>query len=51
MEGNKINSQSNVKINSQTFGAKCRTKKEIYILLTVDLGAYLPKCECLTTCK
>ena len=51
MKGNQINSQQNQKINAKTFAGKCKTKKEIYLLLTIDAKAFLPKCDCLTTCK
>ena len=51
MESKKIDSRQNQKINAKAWSAKCKTKKEIYILLTVDVGAYLPNVENITMCK
>ena len=49
MEG--INAQEiNVqhKITSFEFAAKFKSKREIFQLLTIDAGAYLPNYDCLT---
>ena len=35
-------------ITAATFGAKYRSKREIYQFLTVDVRAYLPDCDNVT---
>ena len=37
-----------MRVTSKEFSAKFSTKNEIYMFLTVDLGAYLPPPECVT---
>ena len=51
MDSNHINSQQNVKISAAQFGAKYRSKREVFNLLVLDAKAYLPKYETLTICK
>ena len=36
------------KITASTFASKFRSKREIYVFLTVDVRAYLPNCDNLT---
>ena len=48
MEGQQINAQANIKISAKEFSAKAKSKREVYILLTVDVKAYLPKYETIT---
>ena len=43
-----ISSSQNHKVTSTSFAAKYRSKREIYNLLTVDVGAYLPPFETVT---
>ena len=35
-------------VTAAAFGAKFRSKREIYVFLTVDVKAYLCSCDCLT---
>ena len=34
--------QQNSKITAATFAAKFQSKREVYLMLTLDAGAYLP---------
>ena len=42
------NNAQNNKVTSATFSSKFRSKGEIYVFLTVDVKAYLPKCDNVT---
>ena len=44
---------SKAKVTAATFSSKFRSKKEIYVFLTVDVRAYLPNYDNLTVyfCK
>ena len=35
-------------VTAATFSSKFRSKREIYVFLTVDVKAYLPNCDNLT---
>jgi len=48
MEGEQILGGGPQKITAAAFSAKYRSKREIYNLLTVDCGAYLPSYDSTT---
>ena len=37
------------RISTATFSAKFRSKSEVFQFLTIDVGAFLPPKECVTT--
>ena len=48
MEGANAAQGAPVKIQAQAFASKFKSKREIYLLLTVDARAYLPAYETIT---
>ena len=48
MDGIQSKSHSIHTISAPTFAAKFNSKREVYMLLTVEAGAYLPAYETLT---
>ena len=48
MDGIQSKSHSIHRISAPTFAAKFNSKREVYMLLTVEAGAYLPAYETLT---
>ena len=49
MEGTQIPQGMNESVTSAAFAAKFRSKREVYQFLTVDVKAYLPPLENVTT--
>ena len=43
-----INSNQKRQVTAQAFASKFRSKREIYVFLTVDVKAYLCNCDNLT---
>ena len=43
-----IANQAKTTVTAAAFGSKFRSKKEIYVFLTVDVKAYLCNCDNLT---
>lgn len=42
------NNAQNRTVTAATFSSKFRSKREIYVFLTVDVKAYLPHCDNVT---
>ena len=43
-----IDSKEKVRVTTKDFESKFRSKNEVYTLMTLDLGAHLPRPECVT---
>ena len=43
-----MNQPAKVRITTNEFSAKFRSKSEVYALLSIDVGAYLAPPECVT---
>ena len=43
-----VNNAKNSTVTAATFSSKFRSKREIYVFLTVDAKAYLPNCDNVT---
>ena len=48
MDANQHNQPQTMTITSQQFAAKFKSKREVYMLLTVEAGKYLPPCDACT---
>ena len=43
-----VDNRQKVKVTTKEFESKFRSKNEVYLLITLDLGAHMPSPECVT---
>ena len=43
-----VDNRQKVRVTTKEFESKFRSKNEVYSLITIDLGAYMPPSECVT---
>ena len=48
MNDKQIDSNGKAQISAQEFSAKAKSKREVYLLLTINCKAYLPRYENVT---